>query len=174
MRWEKWGYLFAFLCGVVFANVLGSRAFIDYNLLNRYNMSLLSFEAVSGEAYFVQVLLLRLQTVVVLGILCRLLPKRVVIIGFGCLISALLGGILAAAILANGVWGIWFGLGALLPHGIFYLLSYLLWYYANRGYVYQKKGGILIRKVLMVLLVVIGSICEAYLSPVLVEKMIKI
>ena len=93
---------------------------------------------------------------------------------FGCLLSGVLGAIFAISILANGVWGVWFGVSALMPHGVFYVLAYLMWRNINMGYLSSNnRNNRVIAKVLMMLLIVIGSICEAYISPGLLENVIK-
>lgn len=155
-------------------NVLAGSALIDYNVINRYSMCLLSFGEISYEVYLVQVLLLRFQTVIMLWILGRILPEKIVYLLFGYLICGLLGGIFAIAILANGVWGSWFVVCAMMPHGIFYMLAYRIWYYKSRDYSYRNSGKErIVIKIFIVLLVIIGSICEAYISPELLEKVVK-
>ena len=186
MKWEKWGYLITFLCGVLLENYLEIRGVADSNVINRNNMMLLCFDEILVETYFVQILLLRFQTVTVLWILCRFIPERVVILGFGSLISFELGCIVVSLILANGIWGGWFLFCALLPHGMLYVAGFILWNRmttmhadVNRSFVYANYGNKNIRKervimgLLILLLVTVGSFCEAYFTPNIIENVIK-
>lgn len=179
MKKENGIYLLAFLCGVVIVNLLGIDTWANSSILNRYSLASLSFQEIAYEEYFVQVLLLRLRTIAVLWILSRVVPKKIVVIGFAGVISIMLGGILAMSILANGIWGIFFFLSALLPHGIFYVLAYTLWSNAVRSNSYNNYTTTMINKekilvtVLVFMLTIIGSICEAYICPILMKNVIK-
>ncbi len=173
VKQKRWMFLLAFLCGVGIVNIIGSRTWANNSLLNRHSLGMLSFEEISYEEYFVKILFLRIRTLIFLWILEKLISKKVTALGFGCFISIMTGGILTMLILANGVWGIFFLLSALLPHGIFYVLAYLLW--CNTGLTYTVEGSRKERwlvSLLILLLIVIGSICEAYVCPFLVKNVI--
>lgn len=170
----NWVYLLSFLCGVVIVNLLGSIAGVNNSLLNRYGLASLSFREIVHEEYLVHILLLRFRTVIGVWILEKLLSKKIAVIGFGILVSAALGGAAAMMILANGVWGIFFFLCALLPHGIFYGLAYVLW--ADMKFGYSSEGSRKINYIgmaLVIAIVGIGCVCETYIGPVLLEKIIK-
>ena len=173
MKRKKWIFLLAFLCGVGIVNLIGSSMWVNYSLLNRYTLEMLSFKEISYDVYFVRVLLLRLKTLIALWIFGKFVSKRIAAIGFGCLICVMTGGIFTMSILANGMWGVLLIMVLLFPHGIFYVLAYLLWY--NSSLDYNIDGS---RKerwlvcLLILLLIVIGSVCEAYVCPFLVENII--
>lgn len=174
LKKENWIYIFAFLCGVVIVNLLGSTTWENNSLLNRYSLVTLSFRELVYQEYFIQIILLRFRTVIGLWILTRMFPKKMVTTGFAILVSVMLGGVASMSILANGVWGICFFFSALLPHGIFYGLAYKFWcnMQNNDRFEGNRKGHYFVA-VLIFMLMTIGCICEAYICPVLIENVLK-
>ena len=152
---------------------------IDCSILNRNNMLLLQLEEVASDFYFIHVLFLRLEMILMLWVLSRILPRRIIVIGTGDVICLVLGMIMAASVWSNGIWGSWFVVCALLPQGIFYLLGYRIWRKVGLGYEKMAYGGGYVRKEriltggVIVAMVVIGCLCEAYLSPKILENVIK-
>ena len=179
MKKENWIYLLAFLCGVVLGNVLGTEDGVNGGLLNRYSLATLSFQMIEHEEYLIQVLVLRFRTVAGLWILSRIIPAKMVVVGFAGVISMMLGMIMAFSILTNGIWGSFFFLCALLPHGIFYGMAYFLWENASGGSSYGNYGGAggrrekILATALILMVTAIGCICEAYISPIVMENVIK-
>lgn len=174
MKRENVIYLLAFLCGVVVVNVLGNRAWTDYSSLNRYSLASLSFQGIVYEEYFFQVLCLRLRTVVGLWVCAKLVPKKVVVVGFALVMCGILGGVTAMAILANGLWGILFCLCALMPHIICYGAAYILWGNTKVSFSGEgKRTTDYLATILIVMLIGIGCVLEAYISPILIENLIK-
>lgn len=167
MKKENWIYLLAFLCGVIIINLLGRDVWVNSSLLNRYNLMALSFREIEHEEYLVQILLLRFRTVAGLWVIAQVVPKKVVVVGFAGGISLMLGSIMTMFIIINGMWGILFFLSALLPQGIFYGMAYRLWSNITRN---DEKVAI---TALILMLTVVGCTCEAYISPVLIENVIK-
>ena len=177
MKREKWGYLIAFLCGVVLGNVLGNNGYIDFDIMNRNNMRLLYLDEINADSFFVQVLFLRIQVVILLWGLSEVISKRMVRIGFGCIICLSIGMIFATAMIANGLWGVWFLLCAWIPHGGLYTASFLLWSKMQEvkyaAYQYESRGmEYLLLYVIIIFFVVGGCACEAYLSPYILENVI--
>lgn len=174
MRREWWICPAAFLVGSVSINLFGNETGASCDLLNKYSLSMISFESVSYEIYFIQVLLLRFKTAAGLWIAVKLLPKRAVAIAFAGLLSAAAGITVSMAIIENGVWGVLFFLSAMLPHALFYALAFWLW--SNRSQTYTtgiKQKENLLGSVLILFIVFIGCVCESYLSPLLIEKVIE-
>lgn len=174
MKRENGIYLLAFLCGIIIVNLPGNAAWANNSILNRYSLASFSFQGIVYEEYLLEILFLRFQTVVALWMCSKLISKNLVRIGYALIICGILGGIMAIAILANGLWGIWFFICALLPHTICYFVAYMLWGKALTGYVGESKRRIdYFTIAIIIMLVGIGCILEAYISPVLIENLIK-
>ena len=174
MKWENRIYLLAFLSGVICINMFGTTTLANNSMLSRYNLAALSFQQIVFEEYFFNVLFLRLRTVFVLWIASGFFPKKAVVFAFACIMCSLMGGIIALSIMANGLWGIWFCLCAFFPHGICYGVVYVmwknlcLWYGESR----ERKEKTFMVAIMMVLMG-IGSMLEAYVCPVLLQNIIK-
>ena len=167
-------YLFAFLGGVIVVNIFGSHLWESQNVLNRYSLASLSFRGIVYEDYFFQVLFLRLKTVLVIWLGTKFLPKSIVANSFAGIVCAILGSVLAMSILENGVWGVWFFISALVPHIIFYIMAFVL--YRNGQEIYYtniNRSETNMKKMLILVLIVIGCICESFISPVVIENIIK-
>lgn len=174
VKWKNGIYLLAFLGGIVIVNLPGNEAWTNNSILNRYTLASLSFREIVYEEYFFEVLYLRFQTVLSLWICSKFVPKRIVKVGFAIIICGFWGGITAIAILANGLWGILFCLCALFPHTICYVLAYTLWGRETIGYVNtEKRKEDFVATILMIVLIGIGCFLEAYISPVLIDTVIK-
>lgn len=174
MKREYGIYLLFFLFGTVVVNLLGNTTLLNGSILNRYSLTALSFEGIVYEEYFFQVLFRRFRTVIRLWLASKLIPKQFVKTGFAVMICFMLGGITAMAILENGLWGILFCLCAFLPHMICYAVAFLLW--GSMRVLYVRDGN---RKVdymsmaFIALLIGIGCILEAYITPVFLRNIIK-
>lgn len=174
VNWKNGIYLLAFLFGIIFVNLPGNEVWTDNSILNRYSLASLSFQGIVYEEYFYEVLLLRFRTVVSLWMCSKFISKRVVKIGFAIIMCAVWGGITAIAILANGLWGILFCLCALFPHSVCYILAYTLWGRETAGYLNIEKRKVdFASAILMIVLIGIGCLLETYISPVLIENLIK-
>ena len=155
--------------------MLGTSTLVNNSTLNRYSLASLSFQGIIYEEYFLRVLLLRLRTVCGLWVASKLVPKKMVVVVFACVMCCILGGITAMAILANGLWGILFCVCAFFPHGVCYGIAYAMW--SNMSVTTysgeRSKKEIYLASVLIIMLIGIGSILEAYISPVLIRNLIK-
>jgi len=155
-------------------NLLGDATWVNSSILNRYSLATLSFNNIVFEEYFVQILFLRFRTVVGLWILSKLFPKKIVIVGFAIGMSVLLGSVAAMAVLANGVWGILFFIGALVPHIICYIGAFIVWSNSKVEYsMTGKRTGRYLTSLFIPLLVGIGCILETYINPILIKNVIK-
>jgi len=174
LKWEKWVYLSAFLCGVVIVNLIGNSEWINNSLLNRYALVSLSFREIVYEEYFFRILSVRIRTVIWLWIGSILLPPKTIVYGFAIIMSAALGSVATMMILANGVWGIWFFICALMPQILFYMGGFLLWKKQSLTYSVGSNRKMRYLEIMFILgLVGIGCICEAFISPVVMENIIK-
>ena len=174
MKREWWIYLIAFLVGCISINMFGSRTWENYSLLNRYSLSMISFESISYDTYFVQIVVLRLKTAAGLWIAAKLVPKKIVEVVFAGIISAISGAIVSMAIMANGLWGNLFFICAMLPHGLLYGGAFLLWSNRTQSYtIGRERRENWIGAVIIFCIIIIGCVCESYVSPFLVERIIK-
>ncbi len=174
MKKETWIYLLAFLSGVLFVNLLDGVIENSNYILNRYTLVTLTFQEIVYEEYFIHILCLRLRSAAVLWAISKLLPERLVKVGFAIAISILSGSVVAMSILANGIWGIWFFIVSLFPHIFFYGMAYGIWYSMPSSYKIEgERRANRLSTVLILVLTVIGCAFEAYISPILLENVIK-
>ena len=171
MKQERVWYALAFLCGVLIISVSGKELW-NMSILSRYHLLTLSFGEINYEEYFIQILFLRLRTAIGLWIMARIFSEKVVSIGFACIMSMILGGIAAMMLLMNGIWGILFFVFALIPHGIFYIAAFVLWR-RNKTIVIHNRAESNVISVLIGILLLIGCVFEAYISPILIENIVK-
>ncbi len=165
-------YILAFLGGVLLVNLLEGTMDTSSMILNRYTLAALTFQEIVYERYFLYILLLRFRTLAGIWLASKLLPQKFVKKGAVLSVSLLAGCVAAMSILANGIWGMWFFVVSLFPHSIFYGGAYGIWYHASP---YRMEGNGNTRLLLgfcIVLLVFIGCVCEAYIGPILIEKII--
>ena len=166
--------ILAFLCGVIIVNFSENVTWINNSALNRYSLALLSFEEIRYEEYFLQILFLRFRTVGSIWIVSRLIPKNIVAIGVSVIIGIILGGVAAMAILANGVWGLLFYCCAIMPHILCYGSAWSLWSKEKKEhFISGKRVEQYLFTVLILVLMGMGCVLEAYVSPVLVKSIIK-
>lgn len=174
MKKETWIYVLAFLGGVLLVNLLDSVTESGNYILNRYTLVTLTFQEIVYEEYFIYILCLRMRAVIALWALSKLFAERLVKVGVVIGISGLSGVMAAMSVLVNGIWGIWFFIMSIFPHIFFYGFAYRIWYGMSSSYKIEserRKKRLLMA--LMLVLVIIGCACEAYVSPVLLEHIIK-
>lgn len=163
----------AFLCGVIIVNFLGDITWINNSILNRYSLASLSFDKIQYEEYFLEIVFLRFRTVVSIWMVSKLIPKKLVTVGVAVIICVILGGVAAISILVNGVWGLLFCLCVVMPHILCYGSAWILW---SRGGERTIVSGKCIEQyivtVLILMLIAIGCVLEAYVSPILVKSVI--
>lgn len=174
MKREYGVYLLFFLFGTVTVNLLGNTTLLNSSMLNRYSLKALSFGGIVYEEYFFGVLFRRFRTAFRLWLASKLIPKQVAKMGFASVVCFMLGGITAAAILENGLWGLLFCLCAFFPHMICYAVAFLLWgsmrvSYAGDG---NRKTDYMSMAFIAVLIGT-GCILEAYITPVFLGNIIK-
>jgi len=175
MKWEKRISLLAFVSGVIVMNLLGDVVYTNQSILSRYNLVRFTFEEINFQEYLLEILLLRFRTVAGLWILSKLLPKKIVAVGFMIMIGFMFGSLIAIFIIVNGIWGILLFLGVIFPHILCYAGAFWVWCREHK----ESVGGRRLSEdylllLLVAILMVIGCWLEAYLSPVLVENIIKI
>ena len=174
MKKETWIYLLAFLIGVLLVNLMDDAMGTGNSILNRYTLRTLTFQDIVYEEYFIYILCLRMRGVIALWALAKLLPERLVKTGVLIGICCLSGVMIAMSLLMNGIWGIWFFISSIFPHIFFYGFAYKIWYDMSSSYKIEserRKKRLLI--VLIFVLILIGCASEAYVSPVLLEQVIK-
>lgn len=171
MKSENWIYLSAFFFGVLVVNILDNSAGINSSLLNRYYLASLSFREIVYEEYFFWILALRMKTVIVLAIGSRLVSKKIMLYGFAIIMCIILGSVTVMMILANGIWGILFLLCGLMPQVLFYMMAFFVW--KRECVIRTGDKQKFIERIYILVLVVLGCICEAMISPIIIENIIK-
>lgn len=153
-------------------NMLGAK--VSGSMLNRYNLTAMSFKQIVYDEYFYEILFLRIRTVLGLWIVSKIFSKKWVMLGFACVMCSFMGAIMAMSIMENGLWGILFCVCAFFPHGICYGVAYVMWsnLCVASAMEREKKERYFVMTIIM-LLIGIGSMLETYISPVLLQNIIK-
>lgn len=174
LKKEKSLYFAAFLLGVLGTNVLACKGWINTVCLHRHQILQFSYLHINDERYLIELLLLRLKTAVILGLLGKVVPSRLVRYVFAAILCVCFGCILACAILANGVWGVLLFLGMLFPQWIFFVGAYNVW---GKLYTQNYSGNTgkvkLISLVMIFILIISGCMVEAYINPLVLNMIIK-
>lgn len=183
MKREWWVVLLAFLGGIVCANLLDKELLATYGILNDYFLSQYSYRMVDGNRLFCHVLMERCKTAFIIFLLGRVLNGRVfsVLIKGGA--AATFGFLIVVAIVNLGMRGVAVSVCGLLPQWLFYLAA--LCYYANcrreeEGFGWDGGGTpgdisvYLVRWGLLALCMILGTLTESYMNPILLGYVLKI
>ena len=183
MKKSSWILFLSFIAGVMAANILGKDWFFAYGGLDSHVLSEISRQRISNDKYFWYVFGRRIQVVIMLFLLSKAVNVKRVIYGCMCLLPFSFGWFFTVAVLENGIKGIAVGIIAVLPHGIFYLLAFLLWQkmkreQAERGarrriYREKKEDAVLIGMYAAIfVLLITGIVLESYVNPVCLKSAI--
>lgn len=185
MKRNSWIFFLSFFIGIILINLFGNEWISANGMVNRYTLRTLSFQPVSGERYFVYVLLLRMKIVLFVFLLAKTLPKQIVAKGCYSLLGLTLGSLFTISVLTNGVFGCVLAAAALLPHGPFYFFAFYVWerslgnsgysvkHRSDANYRLEKKRTWTLAAVVFVL-VLFGCLTESYINPFLFQKIINL
>ena len=174
LKKEKIIYLTAFLAGVVGTNILESKSWIQVGYLHRYQLLQLSYSELQYERYLIELLAQRLKLLILLWLLGKVIPSRQICCVFGIFFFLCLGSILTCMLLANGLFGLLLFIGMLFPQWIFYICAFMWWkVLTEHSYIKNDKKKKSFSALLLVLLVIVGCMTEAYINPYIFLKIIK-
>lgn len=193
-RHLSWLYLFlgGFLTGIILINVWRTPLLQEMDLLSPASLDRLKYLKVDGGGFFLYVLRERLGTVLVLCLLSTTYIGIYAVSAYALWMGALAGVFLSVASIRYGLKGIALVLMGILPQYFLlvpacimlmdwcYRLSCAL-YHPGRlpdGTGYGMKRQYLMRKILQLFIiigvVIIGSVIESYVNPVLLSHFLKI
>lgn len=164
-------FMLGFLAGILYANIVSKQYVTVTGIFNEYFLNqYVQTEVVVEEYiwYIMQVRLLPFAIICILG--CTRLKKPAVLL---CLLwTGFSTGMLAvASVMHLGMKGIMLCVVGIMPHFIFYILSYtvLLWYFYNYPNTRWNSG----KTMFVVLTFAIGIILESYMNPILMKAFIR-
>lgn len=175
MKREYVIYSIVFFVGCISVNLLERWTGERFYELNRYQLSIIQIENISYERFFLQVLVTRFKTVFLLWVLSKVIPKKAIALGFACLLSGMLGATLTMIVISNGLWGILYCGCVLFPQGILYILALRLWESRTSRELYSRtRKEEWLGTLIMISMVFIGCIYEAFICPKITEILVKI
>lgn len=185
MKKSSWIFFLSFFVGIMGMNMWYRDSMILYDF-NSYGSNRILTGQVSMERYFCHIFFLRCKFWIILMIAEKALPEGLVVNGFGCVLSGMFGGITAIAATTGGISGIFQVLLSLFPHWIFYGVVFYLWMrkrlssertmsysYRVKEQLAQKASDGLYWWIVFVIFL-LGIICEGFIQPFFLEKVIKL
>ncbi len=185
MKKSSWIFFLSFFIGVIGINLWCKDSAILQDISIYGNTSIVTGQ-VSGERYFCHIFLLRCRLWIFMLLAERALSAGIIVNGVGCILSAMFGGLIAIAVTANGVVGIFKVILSLFPQWIFYSLAFYLWQKRRMseervaGYSYRGKEqlaemisrGIYWWFVFVIFL--LGMLSEGFIQPFFLKKVINL
>ena len=192
-RYINWLYLFAggFVAGIFIMNI-GKNFFLDNGgILNINALNRIKYLEVDGSALFRYVLKERAGGVFLLTIMATTFIGIAASYLFVLWQGALTGMFITAATIRYGMKGVLLMLAGMFPQQLLLVPAWVMllnwccqlcckFYYPHKDYEtgYRNKNSYLIRKGVMFLwiigVVIIGSILECYVNPILVTELLNI
>ncbi len=184
MAKSSWIIFLSFVLGIITANLLGKDWFMTYGGLDLYLLKEISIQEISYDKYFLYVLWQRMKFVMILLVVSKLLPARVM--GYGCwgFLAFSFGCLIAMAVLENGLAGMVIIVGAVFPQVIPYFVAFYLWQkhlftmvkkqtyrYHNKN-VLKKQIPVIAYYLIIFLCVICGVVLESYVGPLIFRKLI--
>lgn len=170
-------FLICFFLGIIAANLYGRGKLEQYGIINSYFIQQLKYVSVSKSDFLVYIISIRLPGMLLLLVLGMTSLYKAVHGVFLSWAGFSLGFLCVAAISNLGIAAVLLLLGFLFPHCLFYGASYLMtvrmqWKY-HEAYTKRRivEWGVLWSIILLLLL--IGMITEAYINPLFYPALLK-
>lgn len=192
-RHISWLYLFlgGFLAGILMINIWRNAFFGEMDLLSAASLSRLKYLDINGRSFLAYILRERLGTVVLLCLLATTYAGTVAIALYAGWMGMMAGVFLSIAAMRYGIKGIFLILAGILPQYLLLVPAYIMlmkWcyqmctglYYPHKVYEdgYGVKRQYFMKKILQLLIillvVIIGSMVESYVNPILISRFLKI
>lgn len=192
-RHISWLYLFlgGFLSGVLIINIWRSSFLEGMDLLNAASLSRLKYLDIDGKAFFIYVLRERLGTALALCLLATTYIGTVAISLYAAGLGIMAGIFLSVSAIRYGLKGVFLVAAGIMPQYILLVPACIMlmnWcyqlctgmYYPHRASenVYGNRKQYFMKKVLQLFfilgVVIIGSLLESYVNPILFSGFLKI
>lgn len=192
-RQMSWLYLFmgGFILGTLAMNIWKADFMSDMELLGAASISRLKYLKVDNGALLVYVLKERLGVLAVLGLLAATGVGGIAAALYAAWMGMTAGLFLSVSVIRYGLKGILLILAGILPQCLLLIPAYLMFmswcfgdgrklYHLRKDYgqLLNKGGGYyagkLIRLLVIIGVVIIGSIIESYVNPILLNMVLKI
>lgn len=176
MKWNGYLTAAAFFFGIVIANVWGKELLTTYGILNTYFLKQYAYANINYDRLLYRLLWVRGKEAAAVLILGKIFRTKVVLLFLECLLAATFGILLVVAVANLGARGIFIMLGGVFPQWLFYAASMLLFFSARikkDTYSGKKIPGVAVGCTFALLLFLMGILSEAYVNPVLWQKILK-
>lgn len=162
---KLWIPLVAFIAGILAANALGAYFLMNYGIFNECFLTQYRFCTVDRGNLFVQILMERSRTVVFLLLLGKLMDRKLFAAFVKGTVAFSFGFLMVGAIASLGMKGVVVLFCGMFPQWFFYLTA--LFFLINR-----KPLSFWGRSLIFIVLVFLGSLCEGYLNPLFLKKVL--
>lgn len=178
MKREHWIVLFAFLGGIVLANLLDREMLMTYGILNEYFLSRHSYQQADGNRLLCYIIVERSKAAFTIFLLGKVMTGKRFVVLINSLVAAGFGFLLVVAIINMGLRGIAISVAALLPQWIFYLAAIVLYGAIRSESEYVSWGSktaivktpeYILKWILILLCIASGIIMESFFSPKLLS-----
>lgn len=192
-RHISWLYLFmgGFLIGIFVLNIWRDFFLQEMELLNAASLSRLRYMEVDGGTFFAYVVQERMEMVVVLCLLATTYLGILAVSLYAFYMGAMAGIVLSVASIRYGTKGIFLMLVSVLPQYLLLVPAFIMlmgWccrlctslYHPERGYGagYGTPKQLFLRKLMQLLVIIViilvGSLLESYVNPMLLSGFLKI
>lgn len=192
-RHISWLYLFlgGFLSGTLIINIWRSSFLGEMDLLNAVSLSRLKYLDIDGSAFFIYVLRKRLEVVMLLCLLATTYVGTAAVSLYAAGMGVMAGILLSISAIRYGLKGILLIAAGIMPQYLFLVPACIMlmnWcyqlcvgmYYPGRSceVIYGDRKQYFMKKILQLFLilgvVIIGSLIESYVNPILFFGFLKI
>ncbi len=192
-RHISWLYLFlgGFLIGILSINIWRNTFFGEMDLLSAASLSRLKYLDINGNSFLAYILKERIGTLVILCLLATTYVGTVTIALYAAWMGMMAGIFLSVAAMRYGLRGIFLILAGVMPQYLLLVPAYIMlmnWcyqictglYYPHKVYEdgYGMKRQYYMKKIVqlfvIVMVVIIGSMIESYVNPILISRFLKI
>lgn len=161
-----------FLLGILYVNMDAKRTEIAVSIWHEFYMERFEKTSVISERLFWYVIRTRLVSILTLVVLGNLKWKKTGAIIWCGWTGFLFGTLVVSSILQIGMKGIIVSLAGLFPHMFFYIPAFVI--ILRYIYEYPRKQWNLQKTIFVILAMLVGSVLESYLNPLLMKFVVKI
>lgn len=161
-----------FLLGILYVNMDVKKTGIAVDVWHKFYIERFESANVISEQLFWYVIRTRIGSIVAIFLLGSLKWKKTGMILWCGWTGFLFGILLVSSILQIGIKGIVVSIAGMVPHMLFYIPSYVI--VLRYIYEYPRKQWNLQKTVFVVLSILVGSVLESYLNPIVMRLVAKI
>lgn len=164
------------ILGTLFANIFGVKYISTWGIFNSDYFEKYSSVVINGKGLWIYIIKNRVQDIVLLGLLCMTPISIPAIMGYVGYMGASMGLVISVCSMQYGFFGLIIYLVSVFPQYIFYGLALFVIIKAISSNSNYKRYNDRIKKLgiaaIVMLLMVLGSVGEAFVNPGLMQGII--